>query len=173
MIRYANVADNVVIGVYEYASAVFDDSLVEIAADILVKRGDVYDSEAGEFITPEKAQTTEIKVAITSAKVAGTEQGDDYRLKVPVNAVTEFTIELQDAKGEVIAMDEHFALPLIGVIGQAGRTVGVDFQQGIAQLSISWPQSGEWQISEESLNMYVDPAQQKYTFSGLAVSVYE
>lgn len=139
-----------------------------------VQIGDLYFAETGEFSSvAAKIEPTTIKVVITSAKINAVEQANDYRLKLPVNAVTEFSIELQDADGEVLALDEHFALPITGLIGQAGRTLGADFKQGVAQLSISWPQSGEWKITEESLNMHVDLAKLKYVFSGLAVSVYE
>ena len=164
MINYAQVSDNQVIGIYEYASKVLDDSLIEVNSDSLVKRGYLYNSDSGEFSAPVENSVSEISVVVTSVKVDGIEQTDDYRLKLPVNAVTELVIELQDSDGNILAVDEHFALPLTGVIGQAGRTIGADFNQGIAQLVIAWPQSGEWQISEESINMYIDSTQLNYVF---------
>ena len=65
-----------------------------------------------------------VNVVITSAKIDGVEQTDDYRLKLAKNSVTVITFELQDATGNVMPVGtevepESFAVPL----GQLGGAV--------------------------------------------------
>jgi len=129
--------------------------------------------------------STKINVKITSAIVTdaanptGKEQTDDYRIKVQKGGETTFTIQMQDESGTVLShigtaqTPEHFAPPIEGLLGAQGRTIGADIIAGICTLKIIWPNEGEWKITQDALNMYVDTRVIEYLFSTLNISVYE
>ncbi|WDE11335.1 hypothetical protein [Thalassomonas haliotis] len=120
--------------------------------------------------------TIEINVLITSAKVDGVEQTNDYRLKFPVGSTTELTFELQQQDGSICALSEeggHFAVPLERLKGEVVDSLGVQFVEGKASLTTVWQNSGEYLISESGLNIYIDNSQYVFKFKGIAFSVYK
>ena len=129
-------------------------------------------------VPPEQLPKKIISIVIISAKVGDQEQSDDYRIKQAAKSTTAFQIELRGQDGQVLPVGtadepEHFALPVTGLFGQRGRTVGAQFVAGKAEVAITWPESGEWEITERALNWHLTNSPMRYRFPGLIVSVFE
>lgn len=122
----------------------------------------------------------EIFVRIPSAKVDGEEQDDDYRLKLPRGSQTEISFQLETEDGFVIPLGSsdpddksgHFAVPLSQLNGPVIDSLELDFVNGKAILTETWTQSGEFVITEELINTYIDNKKQIFKFKGIAFSVH-
>lgn len=105
--------------------------------------------------------------------IDGEARANTARFEISKDSTTDFVFEMQDETGDVRLKDEHFTLPIVGLLGQSSRTVGIDFVQGVGSVSIGWPTSGEWQMTEEAINITIDNGVLRYVFSDLNLSVYE
>lgn len=123
-------------------------------------------------IEVEAAAPIQITVAVTSAKIDGVEQADDYRLKLAKDSVTVLTFELRNPEGVLLLITDAFAVPLGQLGGAVIDSLALNFVDGVASLTETWNVSGEYVITEELLNTYVDERYFKYAFAGLAFSVY-
>jgi hypothetical protein len=124
-------------------------------------------------LTPETpTPAMEITVVITSAKIDGVEQSEDYRLKLPKDAVTELMFELHDSDGNLLPITDSFAVPIQQLKGAVVDSLALNFTDGKAALTETWFNSGEFVITQELLNTYIDNTQQLFLFRGIAFSVY-
>jgi hypothetical protein len=115
---------------------------------------------------------TIVKIVVTSAKIDGVEQTDDYRLVIPKGGVTELTFELHDTNGNKLPVTDNFAVPIGILNGAVADTLLLSFVDGVGSLTETWNTSGEFVITKELLNTYIDNTQVMYDFRGMVFSVY-
>ena len=71
-----------------------------------------------------------------------------------------------------VAINDTFAVPMQGLYGSEGRTITLNFVDGMAERELTFDKSGEWQVTEEQINVYLADGQ-KFQFDGLTISVAE
>ena len=163
---------NIVYGELVEIQALYPDSYVE---NNHYQVGWVKQSDGSYAVPDEYPGITIINVVITSAKIDGVEQDNDYRLKFAVNSTTEHVFELHDSEGNIIPISGemgHFAAPLQRLKGDVIDSLGIQFTDGRAMLIKTWDKSGEFLITEEGLNTYIDNSVQRFLFNGIAFSIY-
>ncbi len=114
---------------------------------------------------------TQITVNI-EAQVDGEDQDSDYRVVLMTGSTLAITATLTDSTGATVDLTEDFAMPIEGLDGQKGRSLLFEFTDGVASKSIEWPESGEWQVTEEALNRYIR-TNRYFKFAGLYITVAE
>lgn len=111
-------------------------------------------------------------IKIVSATVNGVEQDNDYRLVVPKNGTTEMVLRLETSDGSLIPLTDSFAVPIGVLNGPVADTILLNFEDGVCTFTDTWETSGEFVITEDLINIYLNPEETKFVFKGLAVSVY-
>ena len=74
--------------------------------------------------------------------------------------------------GEVSNLTDDWVVPIIGADGAKGRNILIPFVDGVADIAITWPESGEWSITQDALNRHVGD-DFKFRTKPLFFSVYE
>lgn len=142
-----------------------------------------YEVGLGYFAVISVPKKLAIHAVITSALINGKEQADDYRIKMLFTDKVTLTIALQDGNGqlmkipdpkteELVLVNDHFALPVEQLGGGYVDSIGVDFVNSVAKVTLDWDKAGEYKITEEGMNMYLTNDALQFIFSGLAVSAY-
>jgi len=133
---------------------------------------------------PEQPKTTAvitIHVVVTSAKINTVEQSNDYRLKFRMGGITEHLFELRDSEGNLLPIGTsdpdddsgHFAVPIAVLNGAVIDSLELDFVAGKATLKKTWDTAGEFVITEDLINTYIENKVKKFVFNGLAFSVHQ
>lgn len=71
-----------------------------------------------------------------------------------------------------LPLTDSFAVPLAGLFGAQGKTFMFDFLDGVAEREVVFDVSGEWVVTEEQINAQL-PAEQRFSFAGLNISIGE
>lgn len=83
----------------------------------------------------------------------------------------DLTVEIR--QGESVAtVTDDFAMPIKRVGGAVERTVLVSFVDGVCSKSIAFNDSGEFEVSQELVNMHL-PSDSHFVFDGFYISVVE
>lgn len=80
------------------------------------------------------------------------------------------TARFETESGELIQLNDVFAVPIYQVGGVVDQSVGANFIDGIAQLMVTFSKSGEYVVNEHGLNMHL-PEGSKLSFDDLYISV--
>lgn len=101
------------------------------------------------------------KVVITSHdKRALVMQGNDLTVD----------IEMQDSEGNLLDVNDSFALP-VGKVGAGNyTTLMVPFVHGKASRTYTWNDAGEFEITSAMINMHLDESS-KFDFDGFNITV--
>ena len=121
-------------------------------------------NSGAELISYWSEPPTKNKISITS-----------HSVREVVNAGDPITVhvDILDPSGDVITdLNTTFQVPIGIVNGQIKRTISMEFISGQCEKTISWPESGEFEITEELVNMHL-PESEKFEFEGFNVSVIE
>ena len=80
------------------------------------------------------------------------------------------TVEFQDSDGNVLPLNDSFAMPVNRVGGVNYKTVKMTFVDGVCNKSIAWPDAGEFEITKEMINLHLED---ELDFDGFNISVME
>ena len=112
-------------------------------------------------------------IKITSLKLDGVEQENDYRVLIPKDSRTVLTIEIRHPLDDsLINIDSEFVMPLDRGSIEDDRNIKLNFIQGKALVDLVWSNVGTWTANEAVINRYLPPDRQ-YRFSELKLSVFE
>lgn len=122
-----------------------------------------YDSAGGyvECIYYTEDVPTPNKIVITS---------HSKRALVDVGGTTDVIVEFQDSDGNVLPINDSFAVPVGRVGGANYKTIKMTFTGGVCNKSITWPDAGEFEITGDMVNMHLED---KLDFDGFNISVME
>jgi hypothetical protein len=130
-----------------------------------------------EIVVPVTAWQAEV-VQRNRVKITGLMQGGvtpvpvARRVSVPQNGSLGVTARLETADGQLIPLTDSFNVPIFQVGGIVEKTVRANFVDGITQLLVNFPKSGEYVVTQEGLNLHL-PEESKLDFENLFISVYE
>lgn len=116
-----------------------------------------------EFAWYDTAPTSLNKVVVTShIKRAVVVKGSELVVSV----------ELQDSEGNVLDVNDTFVMP-VGRVGAGNYTsLALPFVNGKATMTHTWQDAGEFEVTEEMINMHLDGSD-KLDFNGFNISVAE
>lgn len=80
------------------------------------------------------------------------------------------TARFQTASGELLQVTDLYGMPIYQLGGIVAQTVGVQFYDGTAQILVSFPDSGEYVVTAEGLNLHL-PEGSKIDFDSFYISV--
>ena len=79
-------------------------------------------------------------------------------------------IEMQDSEGNLLDVNDSFAIP-VGKVGAGNyTTLLVEFTSGKASRSYTWNDAGEFEITSAMINMHLDESN-KFDFDGFNITV--
>lgn len=79
-------------------------------------------------------------------------------------------IEIQDSEGNLLDVNDSFAIP-VGKVGAGNyTTLLVEFVSGKAARSYTWNDAGEFEITSAMINMHLDEST-KFDFEGFNITV--
>ena len=125
------------------------------------ERVKIYDEAGGCREETFLGDNSRNKIAITS---------HNKRALVYVGDTTDVTIEFQDPDGNLIPLNDTFAMPVNRVGGVNYKTVKMTFVDGVCYKSIAWPDAGEFEITKEMINLHLE---YELDFDGFNISVME
>lgn len=134
----------------------------DYSSDLL---GAFYDQETKTFVGKKDKTSASILVSTTPAAT-------NNRVTVAEGTTVSLSIEVRDSDGNVLPLSDTFAVPVRRIGGAVERTVGISFTDGVASKDITWPSSGEFEITKDLINMHLPP-EQHFKFERLVFSVYE
>lgn len=161
-----------VIGVSNLKSDVDAENLIKIQTgeEAYEFMGRIYDPSTGEFSDDPLTATINTRPNITVT--TSMPEVIEGRVTIAAGATVSLTIDIKDSEGNHVPLSDTFAVPIRRIGGAVERTVGVTFTDGMASNDISWPSSGEFEITEDLINMHL-PREQHFKFERLVFSVYE
>lgn len=137
-----------------------------------------------DYVAAKDAEKAELQPQETPAptmtlKVIDVEDGDSSVLQpgnlvaVEAGETVTVTVEIQDKDANVLPIDADFILPISGVSGALSRAKKATFTQGQATVSITWPNSGIWEVTEQDVNADIANVAEQFLFEGLRFKIYE
>lgn len=79
-------------------------------------------------------------------------------------------IEMQDSEGVLLDVTDDFAIP-VGKVGAGNyTTLMIPFVHGKATRSYTWLDAGEFEITQDMINMHLDESE-KFDFDGFNITV--
>lgn len=123
-----------------------------------------------------------LTLVATAARYAA---GDDVPIQQPFNLITvdfgqavEVDVEVQDGNGGLVShvpdgqggfapLTQTFVLPVPGLYGTPMEVVTVDFVEGKATATVTFPAPGMWRIGQEEVNRHIAYTEQYFAFAGL------
>lgn len=173
MITYVqiNPTSKIVEAVSSLKARVDNEHLIEVADPATANSllGATYDPESGAFTEPTVEKTKDLRPSIAVSTNPVSVNG---RVSLPENTAVSLTIEARGHDGTLLSMNDTFAVPVRRIGGAVERTIGVTFVDGVATKDIIWPSSGEFETTEDLINMHLPP-EQHFKFNRLVFSVYE
>lgn len=119
----------------------------------------VYDSRGG-FILKQKPDKNNKIVVTSHSGRAIVMQGKDLTVD----------IEMHDSKGNLLDITDNFAIP-VGKVGAGNyTTLLLQFINGKATRSYTWNDAGEFEITQDMINMHLDESS-KFDFKGFNITV--
>jgi hypothetical protein len=81
--------------------------------------------------------------------------------RVVIKAGQSISVSAQiELNGQVIPVSDTFAVPVSRVGGDIDQTIEAVFVDGLAQIDVDFPRSGEYAVLAEWLNLHLPPEQQ-------------
>ena len=164
-------------GIKNVANAVnFNDTeyfICEVLEGINLETSGAY-SDYLASLEPTKQQLKIVIADVTSNDNYKFTNFDYYDLlTVPMNAVTELSIEVREIASDKVFthLTEEFFVPVAGVNGSESRTIKFDVLNGSASRSITWLKTGAWKVTESEINSDIDGV--GFKFKPLKIKVYE
>lgn len=161
---YAKIENNIVIGISDLSGDVEDNNQIKIDTFDTSLLGKIYDPNTGEFTEPFKEPNPKILVSVDGFPV--------NRIVRAINESSNIHIKIVDTNGDVIPITETFTVPIKRVSGAIERTIRISIENGESHITINWPNSGEFLVTKDLVNMHL-PIDQQFDFDGLKISVYE
>lgn len=108
-----------------------------------------------EFKRPERR-----KVVITGLSIGGVQQLT-LNPRVVISAGQSLHVQTRiTIGGQTDDISDYFAVPICRVRGDVDQTVKAHFVNGVAQIIVNFPRSGEYAVLPEWLNMHLPDDQQ-------------
>lgn len=123
------------------------------------------------YINGEDSAYSEFKYSENSANKIVV-KSHNRRALIQAGGQLTVTVEIQDSAGTKLPVNDTFALP----VGRAGggnyRTLLMNFVDGECVATHTWPDAGEFEITESMVNMHLNE-EDKLSFGGFYISVGE
>ena len=139
----------------EYKNGVWSDAPQE------GERVRVYDSVGGYVEQVYQKEVKTNKIVITS---------HNKRVLLDIGDTLDVTVEFQDSDGNILPLNDSFAMPVNRVGGVNYKTVKMTFVDGVCNKSIAWPDAGEFEITKTMVNLHLED---ELDFDGFNISVME
>lgn len=121
--------------------------------------------DGSKLIVPNGAQVSTAPGFIGSMSAIVNGAAAD-RISTPVGQPVTVRVECS------MPITDTFNVPLVGLFGAPGKTLAFNFVDGVAERAVTFTASGEWEATEDSINLHLPPGQ-KFRFAGLKISVSE
>lgn len=165
---YAVVINNKVVNIVESEKALHDN-WYSIPEDVPVRKG--WNHDGSEFTEDVENTSQTIYVNIINITIDGVQRSNVSRHTFLKGSKTVIDFELQDVNGNKLPITDAFSVPIQQLKGAVIDSVELRFVNGSATLTETWRNSGEFVITEELINTYIDNATTLFKFDGLAFSV--
>lgn len=122
-----------------------------------------------------EAQTREAREAEEHARLAGhlyIELAAE-QLAAPVGSPVAITATLKNGLGEIVPLAVQFAVPVLDAEGAVAMIKGVSFVDGVAAVSMTFPRSGYYRITEEGINRKLPPAARMRLPEPFEITIFE
>ncbi len=120
----------------------------------------------GELVPPASTPA----IVITSLSVGGLQPLPvSSRVVIRMGQALRVAVEAR-RDGQLLPLNDSFAVPIRRVGGAVEMTERADFSNGAALISVPFMQQGEFEVTQELVNMHLPP-EQRMVFSGLNITV--
>lgn len=167
MNRYAIIENGVVANI-AVGTVPLTESWIEIT-DPAIQIGWTYENET--FTAP--TVTGKNKIVIKSLVINnGLLSPPKSRVIIQKGQSIMATVEFRSFSNALIPITDLFAVPVYQLGGIVAQSVSANFLSGVAQVSVTFPESGEFVVTEEGLNLHL-PEEQKLSFQPFYISVLQ